>query len=167
VQIHGTRAVSKSVHATPIVKKAVRVLILLGNVVNLKCPAIAQTADFNQIQNVLATLITSLVSKLVLVTVLISHTTVIVNVPKVKKVLTVAMNANFKRLNAKTNAHATNSVHTDAHAHHGAFQKNKSVKPFGNMKTNNVPVTVIQLEAKCSICAKADVLVNLLALTHA
>ena len=52
MQIHGTRAVSKSVHAIPIVKKAVHVLILLGNVENLKCPAIAQTADSNQIQNV-------------------------------------------------------------------------------------------------------------------
>ena len=101
-----------------------------------------------------------------LVTVLISHTTVIVNVPKAKKVLTVAMNANSKKLNAKTNAHAMNSVHTDVHAHHGAYQKNKSAKPFGNMKTNNAQATVIQLEAKCSTCAKVDVLVNLLALTH-
>ena len=102
-----------------------------------------------------------------LVTVLISHTTVIVNVPRVKKVLTVAMNAKSKKLNAKTNVHVTNSAHTDVHAHHGAYQKNKSVKPFGNMKTNNVPVTVIQPEAKCSICAKVDVPVIPHALTHA
>ena len=102
-----------------------------------------------------------------LVTVLISHTTVIVNAPKVKKVSTVAMNAKSKKLNAKTNVHATNSVHTDVHAHHGASQKNKSVRPFGKMKTNNVLVTAIQLEAKCSICAKMDVLVNPHALTHA
>jgi len=52
VQIHGTHAASKSVHAIPIVKKVVHVLILLGNVVNLKCLAIAQKVDSNQIQNV-------------------------------------------------------------------------------------------------------------------
>ena len=108
-----------------------------------------------------------LVSKLVLAIVLISHTTVILAVPKVKMELIVAMNVKSKKLNAKTNVHATNNAHTDVHAHHGAYQKNKSVKLFGNTKINNALATAIQPEAKCSICAKMDVLVIPLVLTHA
>ena len=48
----GTRAASRNVRAIPIVKRVVHVLILIGNVVNLKCPVIAQKEDSNQIQNV-------------------------------------------------------------------------------------------------------------------
>jgi len=104
--------------------------------------------------------------KLVLVTALIFHTIVILVVPKVKMVSTVATSAKSKKLNAKLNVHVTNNVHTDVHAHHGAYQKNKFVKLFGNMKTNNALAIVIPPEAKCSICVKMEVLVNLHVLTH-
>ena len=101
------------------------------------------------------------------VTVLISHTTVILLVLKAKKASTVDTNAKSRKLNARINAHVTSNVRTDVHVHHGAFQKNKSVRPSGNMKMTNAAKTVIILEAKCLICARVDAPVIPLALIRA
>ena len=165
--IPGTHVVSRNVLAILTAKRVVHVLILSGPVANQKCPAIAQKADSNQIQSVCITLIILLASNDALATVLIFLTIVILNVLilKVKMLLIADTSAKSKKLNAKINVHATNNVHTDVHVHHGASQKNKSVKLSGNMKTTNAVKTVITPEAKCLICAKVDVLVTPHALT--
>jgi len=60
-----------------------------------------------------------------------------------------------------------NNVHTDVHAHHGVYLKNKFVKPFGNMKTINVPETVIALEPKFLMIVKLVAMAILHALIFA
>ena len=165
--IPGTHVVSRNVLAILTAKRVVHVLILSGPVVNQKCPAIAQKGDSNRIQSVCITPITLLASNDVLVTVLIFPISVILNalILKAKMLLIADTSAKSKKLNVKISVHVTNNVHTDVHAHHGASQKNKSVKLSGNMKTTNAVKTVITPEAKCLICAKVDVLVTPHALT--